>query len=79
MITSCPPGHVLHHTNVPDEYKCKCNIENDQKIISCMQNESKIILKVCMYVCMYVYVHVCEYVCVCSCVCNVSHAITPLV
>ena len=54
MITSCPPGHVLHDTNVPDEYKCKCNIENDQKIISCMQNESKVILKVCMYIHMYI-------------------------
>ena len=46
MITPCPPGHVLHFTDAHDEYGCKCNIEGDEKIISCLQDERKLLLKV---------------------------------
>ena len=48
IITSCPPGHVLHSTDVPDEYQCICNVEDDQNIVSCLQNERKLVLEVYM-------------------------------
>ena len=71
-ITACPPGHVLHSTDDSREYECRCNLENDQNIISCVQNESKVILKVyitnvCMYICTYVYIYVFMYVCMYVC------------
>ena len=45
-ITPCPPGYVLQSTDVPDEYQCKCNVEDDQNIISCLKDERKLVLEV---------------------------------
>ena len=45
-IASCPPGHILHPTDVPDEYQCICNVQGDENIVSCLQDERKLVLKV---------------------------------
>ena len=47
-ITPCPPGHVLHSTDEEDEYECQCNDDNDDNIVSCLPEESRIVLKVCL-------------------------------
>ena len=47
-IKPCPPGHTLQITdsnNGYNEYECKCNTD-DQNIIDCLPDESKIILEV---------------------------------
>ena len=48
-ITPCPPGHVLHSTDEEDEYECQCNDDNDDNIVSCLPEESRIVLEVCLY------------------------------
>ena len=45
-ITPCPPGHVLLTVDASDEYECRCNVENDQNIIGCLEDERKLVLKV---------------------------------
>ena len=50
-ITPCPPGHVLHSTDVPDEYQCMCNVQDDQNIVSCLQDERKLVLEVRLMYC----------------------------
>ena len=44
-IKPCPPGHAMMTTDSKDEYECKCNTD-DQNIVDCLSNESKIILEV---------------------------------
>ena len=53
-VISCPPGHVLRSVGDSNEYECRCNLENDQNILSCLKNESKVTLKVCAYMCTYI-------------------------
>ena len=51
IITPCPPGHVLHSTDVPDEYQCTCNVQDDQNIVSCLQDERILVLEVRLMYC----------------------------
>ena len=45
-IIPCPPGHMLLSTDEEDEYVCQCNNDGDENIISCLPEESKIVLEV---------------------------------
>ena len=48
IVKPCPPGHTLQITdshNGYKEYECECNTD-DQHIIDCMPDESKILLEV---------------------------------
>ena len=48
IVKRCPPGHTLQITDSNSgykEYECKCNTD-DQNIIDCLPNESKILLEV---------------------------------
>ena len=54
MVTPCPPGHLLLSTDEKDEYECQCNDNNDENIVSCLPEESSVILMVRMLVyCIY--------------------------
>ena len=61
-VTPCPPGHALHSTDEEDEYQCQCKDDDDQNIVSCV-DENQIVLKVCMYVCVHAcadgFLHTC--------------------
>ena len=46
MVTPCPPGYVLLSTDEEDEYECRCNDNNDENIVSCQPEKSKIVLEV---------------------------------
>ena len=45
-ISPCPPGHALLSTDVSDEYQCTCDVEDDQNIVSCLNDERKLVLEV---------------------------------
>ena len=45
-VNPCPPGHLLLSTDEEDEYECQCNVNNDDNIVSCQPEESKIVLEV---------------------------------
>ena len=48
IVKRCPPGHTLQITDSNSgykEYECKCNTD-DQHIVDCMPDESKILLEV---------------------------------
>ena len=46
-VTPCPPGHLLLSTDEEDEYECRCNDNNDDNIVSCLPEESSVVLMVC--------------------------------
>ena len=50
-VTPCPPGHVLLSTDEEDEYECRCDDNNDENIVSCLPEESSIVLMVCLCLC----------------------------
>ena len=56
-VTPCPPGHVLFSTDEEDEYECQCN-DNDENIVSCVPEESGVVLEVRIQESAHIHIHV---------------------
>ena len=61
-VTPCPPGHAVYSTDEENEYECQCDDDNDENIISCLPEQSSIVLMVCMHTHSYIRMCVTVYI-----------------